>query len=342
MSRSIVVVSDAGTGEITVFTLDLRSGALSARQRVALGGKLMPLALGPGHTRLYVARRSDPLAVVSLAIDGDGLLTPIAEAALPDSMAFIATDASGRFLLSASYGGHRVAVSRIDAHGRAGAATQVVSTEPNAHAIRADPANRHVFSTSLGGQLLRRFDFDATSGTLAPHAEPRVPVETVGPHPPGPRHFVFHPTRPWLYLLNELDASIARFDYDAASAGLAPRQRVFILPPGFDGEPWAAELRLAPDGRHLYASERRSSTLAAFSIDDASGELAGIGHVPTEAQPRGFAIDPGGRWLVVAGELSGGLRCHAIDAASGRLAEGSASLVFGAAPTWVEIIALPC
>ncbi|MEO5695708.1 MAG: lactonase family protein [Burkholderiaceae bacterium] len=344
IGRSIVCVSDSGSGEIVVLVLDAHRGVLEVRQRVALGGTIMPLTPSPDRTRLYVARRSPPLAVVSLAIDADGQLSPLAEADLPASMAFLATDGSGRWLFSASYGGDVVAVSRVDAQGIARAVTQVVPTEPHAHAIHADPSNRFVVATCLGGDLLRRFAFDADNAgatTLTDHAEPRLPIEPRGAHRPGPRHLAFHPNGTLLYVLNELDASVAVFGFDADSGALDLRQRVDTAPPGLDGEPWAAEIRIAANGRHLYTSERRSSTLAAFRIDPASGAVTLLGHQPTEAQPRGFALDPGGRWLVAAGEATGGLRCHAIDPHTGALGPGGASLAIGSTPSEIEIIALP-
>ncbi len=113
-----------------------------------------------------------------------------------------------------------------------------------------------------------------------------------------------------------------------------------MLPDGFEGKPWAADLHLTPDGRFLYASERTSSTLAAFRVDGGSGNLVPIGHYPAETQPRGFNIDPDGRFLVVAGEESNGVSVYAIDGQTGVLRQGS-HLDVGLAPTWVEIIALP-
>ena len=110
-AQCAVYVPSAGTGELRMLTLDTRTGALSERQCLLLGGGLMPMALNPQRTRLYVARRSAPMAVLSLAIGSDGRLTLLGESPLPVSMAYIATDRSGRFLFSASYGEHQLAVS---------------------------------------------------------------------------------------------------------------------------------------------------------------------------------------------------------------------------------------
>jgi 6-phosphogluconolactonase len=112
------------------------------------------------------------------------------------------------------------------------------------------------------------------------------------------------------------------------------------MPAGFDGKPWAADLHLTPDGRFLYASERTSSTLTGFRVDAATGQLSLIGSVPTEKQPRGFAIDPSGRWLAAVGEMSDGMSVYAIDQSSGAL-EKPAIYAVGKKPNWVEFVTLP-
>ncbi|MGL6112790.1 MAG: lactonase family protein, partial [Rubrivivax sp.] len=251
---SLAYVSCAGSGEVCVLGLDPRDGSLRELQRLHLGGRLMPMALHPRRTHLYVARRSPPLAAIILRIDAMGRLQPVGEAPLPASMAYISCDRSGQFLFSASYDAHLVAVNAIDHQGIVGAVLQQLPTEPNAHAIGADPGNRFVFSTSLGGERLHRFDFDARSGRLTPHAQPLQLVAPGAGGRAGPRHFAFHPNGRWLYVIHELDASIATYGFDAACGSIQPLQRIDSLPPGFDGEPWAAELRIAADGRHLYSS----------------------------------------------------------------------------------------
>ena len=87
----------------------------------------------------------------------------------------------------------------------------------------------------------------------------------------------------------------------------------------------------------MYASERTSSTLAAFTVDPATGKLTYVSSTPTEKQPRGFAIDPSGRFLVATGEKSENVAVYAIDGATGALKPvGKAPVGKGA--NWVEIV----
>lgn len=334
---TIVYVSNAESGDISVLRLDLQTGALAALQTIELGGTIMPLACSPDRRFLYAARRSDPLAVTSLGIDrNDGRLTRLGEAPLPASMAYIATDHSGRFLLSASYPASLIAVSAIEPDGTVRAAPhQALATAPHAHAIRADGSNRFVFATSLGGGHVMQLRFDFNSGLLAPNEPPRVEVRAGA----GPRHIELHPNGRFVYLLNELDASLDVFSLDPAGGTLRHEQTVGTLPPGFEGAPWAADLHLSPDAKFLYSSERRSSTLAGFAVESSGGRLRAVGHWAAQAQPRGFAIEPSGRYLLAAGERSNRVGVHAIDRASGAL-QALREIQVGRGPNWVEIVQL--
>lgn len=341
-AATVVYVGNAESNDIYVLHLDPTNGALNLIDKVALPGiakpgPTSPMAVSPDRRFLYVGVRSEPFTVVGFAIDpASGKLTPTANGPLADSMAYIATDRSGRYLLGASYGGNRVTVNPIGPPGTVQPPSQIVATEPNAHAILADPANRYVLSTSLGGDRVHQFRFDASTGTLTPNTPPFVGVKAKA----GPRHFVFHPKGTFVYLLNELDASVDVFAYDAASGHLKGLQTLSALPAGFDGKPWAADLHITPDGRFLYASERTSSTLAAFRVDPGAGTLSLVGHTPTEKQPRGFAVDPSGRYLLAVGQLSHGLSSYRIEADSGQLVKLNA-YPMGQNPNWVEIVTLP-
>jgi 6-phosphogluconolactonase len=336
--RTAVYVANADSHDITVLALDAASGELAEVERFAAGGPVMPLAASRDGGVLHASIRSEPFRVLSLRIDpANGRLAEIGRAPLPASMCWISTDRSGRFLLSASYGGSLVAVSPIGTDGVVQAAQQVVATEANAHAMQSDPSNRFAFATCLGGGVVRQMRFDAASGRLADN-EPPTWQSRAGA---GPRHFVFHPRLPVVYLLNELDASLDVLAFDRARGLLHGGQTVSALPPGFAaGAPWAADLHLTPDGRFLYASERRSSTLAAFAVDAASGALTPLGSTPTEAEPRGFAVTPDGRFLFAVGQASHRLSRYAIDQERGTLAKLGDQAI-GTNPNWVEIVELP-
>ncbi|AXK67893.1 beta-propeller fold lactonase family protein [Burkholderia sp. IDO3] len=328
-------VSNSDSRDISVFGVDTSNGALRAIETVPVGGTVMPMALSPDHHRLYAALRSTPYRVVSFAINPlDGRLIELGRAPLAESMAYVSTDASGRYLFSASYGGNLLAVNRIGANGVAGDVQQTIRTGPMAHAIRQSPDGRYAFASVLGADAWLRLPFDAAHGTLTDTVEPAYRL----PEKSGPRHFVFSSNGWFAYLIDELDGKLHVIALSHGDADARPVQTVSILPPDFHGDkPWGADLHLTPDGAFLYASERTSSTLAAYRVDAASGRLTRIGTFVTEQQPRGFAIDPSGRYLLAAGQLSPMLAVYRIDRSTGQL-DAIGKYPVGKGANWVEIV----
>ena len=338
---SFVYVGNSDSQTVSVFRLNADGGLVPVETVAVPGpdkpGGSLPMAVSPDRKRLYVALRNEPYSVVTYAIDAaSGQLTQVGRGPLADSMCYVTADRTGRYLLSASYGGSKVTVNPIGPDGVVGGVQQTVATLPSAHAIITDPSNRFVLHTSLGGDVIYQQKFDAATGKLSPNEPPTVSVAAKG----GPRHLAFAPGAAFVYVLDELSGALHVFPWDAASGTMQPEVQVTTaLPKGFDGTPWGADIHLTPDGRFLYASERTTSTLAAFRVDRASGALTAIGSYPTEKQPRGFAIDPSGRFLVSVGQLSDRLSIHAIDLDSGAL-DRLKDYPVGRNPNWVEIVAL--
>ena len=332
-----VYVANADSQEISVLELDRTQGALKPVQTLNVGGTVMPMVVSRDKRVLYAALRSQPFRVTALSIDGaTGQLRKLGEAPLADSMANIDLDATGKWLFAASYQGGKISVNAIGKDGAVGAIQQLIQTGPNAHAIHADASNRFVLATSLGGDNVSIWHFDAATGRLTAND----PALTLNPAKSGARHFVWDKAQRHAYLLNELDASLYVYAWDSARGTLRELQRTTTLPAGFGGKPWAADLHLTPDGRHLYASERTSSTLSAFAVDPAAGLLTPLGQTATEKTPRGFAIDATGRYLIAAGQESNGVSMYAIDPDTGALGKPQ-HLDVGKNPNWIEIVDLP-
>ncbi len=341
-AATFVYVGNAESNEIYVLRLDRQSGDLTVVEKVPIPGIekpgiSTPMSVSPDRRFLYVGTRGEPKVAAGFAIDpATGTLEHVASGPLADSMAYIATDRSGRFLLGASYPGHKVTVNPIGPPGIVQPPQQILPDHPNAHAIQADAANRHVLVPTLGNDRVNQFTFDPATGRLAPNTPPAVEVKAKA----GPRHFAFHPNGKIVYVIGELDGAVYVFDYDAGTGKLTQKQAGSALPADFQGKPAAADLHITPDGKFLYGSERTSSTLAGFTVDPATGTLTSIGSVPTEKQPRGFNIDSTGRYLLAVGQLSHGLSSYTIDPASGKLTK-LREYPMGKNPNWIEIIDLP-
>ncbi len=339
---TFVYVGSSDSQDVTVFALksdgNLTPIATTAVPGPAKPGGSLPMAVSPNKKLLYVGLRNEPYTAVTFAIDGkSGKLTLVGSGPLADSMAYISTDRSGKFLFSASYGGHKVAVNPIGANGVVGQAQQIMATKPNAHCIIADPSNKYVLHTSLGGDVIYQEKFDAKTGKLTPNDPPTVSVKAKA----GPRHLTFSPNKKFVYSIDELDGSIYVFPWNAKIGTMKKEVQVAsALPKGFSGKPWAADIHLTPNGKFLYASERTSSTLAAFKVNAKKGTLTPINSYATEKQPRAFNIDPTGHYLLSVGQLSNSMTSYAINRKSGKLTKLKQYPV-GKNPNWVEILELP-
>ena len=350
-AATFVYVSNAEDGDIGIYTLQ-SDGSLQPGPRVKAEKVVMPMSVSPDKRFLVAAVRSKPFSAYTYGIDrGTGALTLVGTGPLADSYPYIYHDRSGRFLLGASYGGHLVSVNPVGADGRVGEPMQTIPTARNAHAIITDRTGRFVFVPHLGTDQIFQFVFDPRSGRLTANTPPVVQLKAGT----GPRHLITSPDNRFVYLLNELTATVTTLALDGKTGLLTEAGSVSALPPDSklvpgaprgpdapkrnrDNDIWASDLHLTPDGKFLYAAERTSNSLGAFGVDSATGKLTYLGSTPTETQPRGFRIDPTGRFMVVSGEKSDTISAYSIDSSSGALKP------IGKYPTskgsnWVEIVA---
>jgi 6-phosphogluconolactonase len=340
--KTFVYVSHADGHDLWSFRLDSESGRLTKFDEQVIPGPeppsfiSVPLAQSPDRRFLYAALRKKPHAVASYRIDPTtGRLTHLGNAPLRGTICYIAPDHTGRFLLAASYQHTLFSVSPIDDSGVVQEPMKVIEAGGNAHCIRPDPSNRFVFVSNLSLDVVMQQRFDAETGTLTENDPPTASA----PAKAGPRHFDYHPNGRFVFLLNETAASICTFAFNAEAGTLTLRDTVSALPGDIGEQPFAADIHLTPDGRFLYASVRKSSTLAAFAVDGETGKLTLIAHYPTEEQPRAFNIDPSGRFLIASGQLSHGLTVYRIDANTGTLTPLERYPV-AKNPGWVEIVPL--
>jgi 6-phosphogluconolactonase len=82
---------------------------------------------------------------------------------------------------------------------------------------------------------------------------------------------------------------------------------------------FCAEIKLTPNGKFLYTSERTNSTLSRFEVDTQTGKIKYLSTTPTEEMPRGFNIDPSGQFLVATGQKSDKVSLYSINQTTGEL-----------------------
>ena len=338
MAITVVYVSCAEPREILRFAMDRDNGTLLRLDATYVPGidiasnTSMPLAISPDRIVLHAGLRQPPYPCVGFSIDPkDGALSLLGIANLPHSVCYLTIDRTGKHLLAASYQGALLASHALDPCGVITAPpTQIVPTPPAAHSVIQDATGQFVYAASLGGDVVMRLRFDASTGRLDDMQMAPMPRGA------GPRHLRLSPDGRFLYALCELDATIGVFAVTQETGLLERRQILRTQREGFAAK--AADMHLTSDGRRLYASERATSTLTACRIAS-DGTLSVIGQSGTETVPRGFAIDPRGRFLLAVGQESHHLSVYRIDPATGHL-DLTARHATARNPNWVEIVDL--
>jgi len=326
-------ISLNGDHRIAIYSKDSASGELAPVGQIDTEGDPGSLAVDPHHRFLFVALRTTK-QLASYRIDGEsGALTHISTTIAKEDPAYVTTDGTGRWLLSAYYASGEVSVHAIDDGGRLEPEGTWYKTAEKAHCILPEPTNYFVFVAHTAPEAIFQFLFNEQTGQLIPN---KLPVLRTPPRH-GPRHIVFHHKLNIAYIDNEQGSSVTRYLMDRYHGTLTPRDTVTTLPADFVGDNSNADLRLTPDSRYLYVSNRGHDSLAGYSVAESDGRLTPIGFFPTEQTPRSFNIDPTGTFLYAAGQGSGKVAAYRIDDATGKL-DRFATYEVGKAPWWVLVV----
>ncbi|MCQ9473381.1 lactonase family protein [Pseudomonas alliivorans] len=355
-ASTFAYISSPADGLISQYQLDDASGALSLVEQTRAGDQVNPMALSPDGKALFAALRAKPYQVVSFSIEPvTGHLKPLAQAPLAESLAYLSTDRSGRFLMGASYGADLLSVQPIDAQHRPSDSIQTYKTGMHAHSVRTDPSNRFAYAGNLGVDRVLQYRLEPKDGKLVPIGEGYVTV----PENTGPRHLAFAPNGKFLYVVGEMSGTVTAFSINDKTGALKQVNQANGIPERLklaqgqvrdarnndlkdDPTPriWAADVRVSPDGKWLFTSERTSSSVSVFKVEPASGKVAFVENYPVEEkQPRNIAVAPNGRWLLVTGEKADKVGSYGIaaDGALKRVSEAPS----GKGALWIEMLSQP-
>jgi len=240
---------------------------------------------------------------------------------------YVSLDQSGRYVLVANYGSGSVAAFPLLKDGSLGEAASFVQHSgtgpdrerqegPHAHWVGVTPDNHFAMAVDLGIDEVLVYRLNDKNGSLSANDPAFVKLEPGS----GPRHLDFHPNSRFVYVISELQSKINVFSYDAQRGALQPMQSIATIPKEFSGTNYPAEIRVHPNGKFLFASNRGHDSVAVFSIDQKKGTLSPVGHFSTHGKnPRNFEIDPSGSHLFVADQESGNIVIFEIDQSTGKL-----------------------
>lgn len=320
-------------GGIHAYELNVMDGSLKPLHRTEGVENPFFLALAPGgkhlysiHAKQFGGKDNEQVAAYEVVGRTGELKLLNRQSAEGTAACYLDVDKSGKTVLVANYSSGSVAALPIQANGSLGEPTSFHrhtgssvdpkrQKEPHAHCIVVSPDNKYAFSADLGTDQILCYKLDPTTAKLTPNKQPfaRSPAGA------GPRHLTFHPNGKRVYTINELLNSITVFDYDGDTGVLTEKQTISTLPADFKGTSYCADVKVSPDGRYLYGTNRGHDSIAAYKIGD-DGRLSLIGIEPSLGKgPQNLAITPDGVWLLCANLPGSSVAVFRIDAKTGKL-----------------------
>ncbi len=332
----LVFISAFATGDkgaIYAYQLGPTTGALKQVHRTSDVENPFFMVVSKDQKFLYSIHAKsfgskDPEQVAAYALEGrTGRLKLLNRQSTRGSAScYLDIDATGKTVLVANYSTGNVASLPVQEDGSLGEATSFFQHAgssvdparqkgPYAHCIVVSPDNRFAFAADLGLDQVLSYRLDAATAKLLPNQPPFVKT----PPGAGPRHLTFHPNGKHAYVINELKNSITVFDYLAETGMMTERQTISTLPADFAGTSHCADLKITPNGRFLYGTNRGHDSIAVYRIGD-DGRLALIGIEPSLGKgPQNLLIAANGTLLLCANMPGNNIAVFRIDGQTGGL-----------------------
>lgn len=292
---------------------------------------------GPGHP--------DPVGRVSafMIAASSGRLSPLAQQiTLGDEPTHLTQSRDGRYLFVSNYGsranpGGSLAVIPTANDGTLSPVTQIATHKASekhperqqsahVHSAVMSPDGNTLFVSDLGADKIFVYRYDPSNAERP--LSPADPAFIALPDGSGPRHLVFSPDGLQAYATLELSAQVARFDH--VDGSLVQRQLMSLAEDGDVSKHSPGAIHPSPDGRFLYVSDRaETNRIMVYAIEE-NGMLREIQRRDSEGrEPREFAIDPSGRFMIIANQKSDALVVVQRDPDSGLLGDTVQTLPMG-------------
>lgn len=228
-------------------------------------------------------------------------------------------DVSGRLAATANYSGGSISVFRLGEDGSirdsiphqlikggVGGLDTLRQAFPHVHCTIFSPDGRFLLASDFSSDKI--LCFSVSDSGLVFTSSVRLERDT------GPRHIVFHKDPSIVYVIGELSGKVTSLHF---SEGSLKTLRTFVCDDL--SARGSADIRISPDGRFLYASNRlKNDGIAVFRIEE-NGFLSKVDYINTGIHPRNIVISPNGKYLLASCRDSGAVQIFRRSKRTGRL-----------------------
>lgn len=256
-----------------------------------------------------------------------------------DHPCHIAMDNKGRHIIVSNYSGGNFTVFGLESNGTL---SEVLQKEqyygqgankerqagPHVHSAFFSSGNDRVYIQDLGTDNIYVYPYN--NGNLKHPVDVSARKETPVGAGSGPRHLATDKKGRYVYLITEMMPAVKV--YEVRKDSLVLLQEESLLSAGFTGSVGAADVKLSPDGKFLYATNRGDANdITIFSVNKKTGMLTFVDNQPTLGRgPRNFSITPNGKFLLVGNQYTNDIVIFQRDKKTGKLQATGQRIEIGA------------
>lgn len=314
--------TDNGSEGIYRYTFNSETGELTEKTLAVATSNPSFMKISPDKNYLYAVNETDTVdgtsgAVTAFKINEEQLTPLNTMSSFGAHPCHIGISDDGSMVAVSNYSGGTISIFKTNADGNLITPEVIdhtlLDSTKTSHAHSALFSKGKLFVADLGLDMINAYPFldggiDATQREVL-----QLPEKA------GPRHFVFSENDSFLYVINELNSTITVYK-SSEDGSYEVLDTKSTLAEDFEGDSYCADIRLSPDRKFLYGSNRGENTVVIFAVDQTSGKLSLVGREDVRGDwPRNFNIDPSGNFLLVANQRSNNITVYKRDKENGKL-----------------------
>ncbi|MGY5353961.1 lactonase family protein [Wenyingzhuangia sp. IMCC45467] len=258
-------------------------------------------------SKYIIATNSQPNGTITSFLIQENGLKELSSSKANNNPCYITIN-KDNYILTANYGSGTTVLHQLDQNGLLSEPLDIQKNEitipsnhtrqnaPHTHSCYFEPNSNNIITIDLGANKLIFGTIDSEFNKIVPNefSELQMPAKA------GPRILTFHPTKPWIYVVNELDATVTFIKKNIANNTYKNAQTIETLAKEDKEGNTAAHIEISNDGNYVYITNRGHDSIGVLKVLE-SGKLELIQTISTHGKhPRNFALSPNNKFLLVA------------------------------------------